>query len=264
MPLSRWYWSINGLVVSTFSHLVEQANPGGTLPARRRRQVTVAGLDGALSQSDALFAEKVVRLPITLLPYDQDGANLDGWYEHLVRNRADLLAELHGTVDLRWRMPSLEVESDESLDGFVELQANAVVYDEPLQATSRRMLWDVLVDFTLPHPFWRELPKVERAAAGSHTFNTGGSAPIVDPEFTFTADGTITDGSVTIEIAGKTGTLVVVRRAVTGEWEVVEDGVLNMRLLGPATTGFPRWAPRTNVTLTASTSVAVAYWKAWH
>jgi len=266
MALSRWYWSVNDLVVSTWSHLVEEANPGGTLPARRRQQITVAGLDGALAQPDALFDEKVVRLPITLLPYtdEQVVSHPAGWFGHLVGNRADLLAELNGLVDLRWRMPVVGDESDESTDGFVVLQADAVVYDEPVLSTNRRVMWDVLVDFTLPRPFWRELPKVELSASTSHLIYTGGSAPIVDPQFTFGADGTVTDGTVTVEIDGMTGTSVVVRRSSTGEWEVREDGVLNMRLLGALTTGFPRWAPRTNLTVTASTAVAVDFYRAWH
>lgn len=267
-PLKRWYAKAGDLILATTKQLVQEANPTAGLPARRYAEQVVAGVDGTVPQSDAPWGERVWRLPVTILPFDDVGfvSHTEGWTGHMVANTQDLLAEvalLGSLVDLRVRQP---VESGSGSDGgdeWVELQADAAVYGEVVVSVDRRLSWAAIIEFTLHRPIWHELPKVTLAAATSQSFNTQGSAPVLDPVLTFAGDGTWTDGTSVIEIDGSSGA-VVVSKASTGEWQVTQGGQLAMHLLGPATNGrFPRWPQRTQITCSGTASVGIEFHRGW-
>lgn len=258
------YWSLDGLVVATYAHLLRVVNgPAGGVPGRRHKPTDVADRDGALAQPIVPFAERVLRLPITIAPFDETGAvpHPDGWFGQLVSNRNDLFAVIgkDGDIDVRWYMPH-DHGTDASADGPIELQGHGRMYSEAT-VSGDSQLWDILIELTFAFPFWRELPAVSLGAATGHVIDTGdGTAPITDVVLTFAGDGTWTDGAVTVEIAGSFGTVTV----DTAKREVRQGSQLAMHLLGPATTGWPRWPARSTVNVSSTTPVGVTFHRAWH
>jgi|OM-RGC.v1.010332943 hypothetical protein len=253
MPYVAHYYKLNDLVVSTPAMAVNTLNPGGGFSGRRWAASRRAGIDGVALPTDLRAPERVLRLPITLMPADSTGATTDPWYQRLCTNKADLFTELNsGVIDLRWRMPF------DNVDGWIELQTDAVA-TEQFDIVTRSALWDVVIGLALPHPWWRELPQIQVGATTSHTVNTGGSAPITHMQITFTADGTWTDGTTTITVSGMTGSALVID---TKARTIEEDGA-NATALVEFSNGMPRWNPQSTINVSSSTPVAVDYWRSW-
>lgn len=257
--IDPWRITADGLSFGTFAHSIEQVQGVESVAARRYKGQRSYARHGDIPTFRSYYEAKTFPLMITLGPWDPDG-DIDhptGYFGHLRKNwesLATVIGKRHGFIDLRRFVPDDAGES-------VELQADAVV-GRTVPVRGSVAVWRVLVEFILPYPFWHELPKVEREAAMSHSFTTGGTAPINDMVFTFAGDGTLSWGDVDITVAGSTSAVTV----DVGQRKVFQSGQLAMDLirLSKAMDNWMEWPPQTAITLSSDVNVAVDYYNARH
>lgn len=258
--INPYYLQLDDLILATFSHHVETLTGLRTVPQRRRKTRYTASRHGS-DDFDPFFDELRLPIDISLWPWDEDGGEVAvfGAVGQLQANWDDLVAVVtkRGPVDVRQTLPV--VDPEESGESVLEVQAYGR-FDRTVMATTSHSRWRISTDLVLPWPFWHELPKVELAADTSHSFITGGTAPIANMRLIFSEDATVTHTETghKIGIEGMDGTQVIVD---VRQRKVFQDGQLAMGLLrldGPDY--WMEWPARSQVTLSASAPVAVEFW----
>jgi hypothetical protein len=258
--IDPYRFTIDGVSLGTYAHMIEVVRGLDVLAGRVRNAATVAFRHGTIPTADWYFDEKVLPLVITVAPWDADGDLTHGVGDqgHL-RDNLDELLHLFGKrslLDVRRLVPS--EESDELL----ELQAYATV-GKTVLVDGGPVHRQFAVDLILPYPFWHELPVVELAEDTSHTFTTGGTAPVADMVYVLAGDGTVSDDlGHEFTISGSSGPVTV----DVGAREVYEGGLLAMSLfdLDGGRDNWVEWPARTEVEVTSTVAVAVSYFNARH
>lgn len=257
--IDPWRLTADSLSFGTFAHSIEVVRGMESVAARRGRSQQAYARHGDIPSYNSFFQAKRLPLLITIGSWDEDGAidHPSGLFGELRDNweaMATVLSKRHGFIDLRRFIP------DASGDP-IELQANATVH-RMVEVTGSPALWKVLVEFVLPYPFWHELPEIERGSATSHSFTTGGTAPINDMVLTFAGDGTLSYGDIDITVEGSSGAVTV----DVGQRKAFVGGDLDMSVLRlpDAAENWMEWPAQTAITLTSSVGVAVDYFNARH
>lgn len=266
--IDPWALTADGLSFGTFAHSIEVVRGMESLPARRGRSQQAYARHGDVPSFNSYFSAKTLPLLITIGRWDDDG--VDGLTGHAggqlgqLRDNWDQMATIlgkrHGFIDLRRFIPQEPVDPEDPVV-TLELQGDAVV-NRPVVVSGSVGVWKALVEFVLPYPFWHELPEVERAAATSHSFTTGGTAPINDMVFTFSGDGTLSYGAVDITVEGSSGAVTV----DVGQRKAFQGGNVDMSVLRleDAADNWMEWPAQTAISLTSTVSVAVDYFNARH
>lgn len=257
--LNPYYLSADGHVIATYADSVEIIRGLKTLPAKRRQVVYAANRHGSLTAPHLYRAENHLQIQITLLPVDADNATNHPYLGvgHLQENLEALFAifDKSTPIDLRQKIPTRTA-------GIVEMQASALV-DSVVTIEGNAGVWRMLVDLVLQYPWWHELPLITRASASSHSFTTGGTAPIADMVLTFAGNGTLTyaAGGSILQIADATGAVVV----DVGNRLVTQGGLPARQLLRLGVGTPAHWLElpaKTAISLTSTVGVAVAYYNA--
>lgn len=257
--IDPWRFTIDGVSLGTFAHMIQVVRGVDVLPGRLRTPIFVAYRHGTALTADWYFDEKTLPLLITAAPWDDDGDSTHavGDEGHL-RDNLDVLMRLFGKrslLDVRRLVPTEESDEEMELQAYATVGRQVIVDGTPVHR-------QFFVDLILPYPFWHELPIINRGASTSHSFTTGGTAPIADMILTLSGDGTVSDnqgGSFIID--GSAGAVVV----DMGAREVSEGGQLAMALFDNAgRDNWMEWPANTAITITSTVSVAVAYYNARH
>lgn len=257
--VNPYYITLDGLNLNTAAHNIEVVTGLKVVPDRRSTDRTIASRHGA-EVSDEYFQSRRMRLRVTMFPNDDDGTpGEDGPVADLHAGWDDLVTVIakRGLIDVRHFVPDEDSESDDSV---IELQGDARVR-RTVMVDGDAAVWTADVELEFPWPFWHELPKVTLAADTSHSFNSGGTAPVADMVFTFAADGEVSDSlsGHKLGVSGMTGSEVVVD---VGRRKVFEDGELAMGLLTvDAPDYWMEWPAQTDITLTASSAVGVEFYR---
>lgn len=260
MTINPYYLSADGLVIGTYASTIEVIRGLRGIGGKRRQPVYAASRDGSVPSGELYAEEKRLPLQITIGPWDEDAASdhPDGPIGHLQEN-LDALETIFGKsglIDLRQIVPHR--------DGDIEIQAWGLV-DKAVVVSGDPGRWSMLVELILQWPYWHELPQVTRASATSHSFTTGGTAPIADMVATFAGDGILTyaAGGSILEIAGSSGAVVVdVGRRTVTQGGVPARGLLRLGDGTPA--HWMRWPAQTAIAVTSTVGVALAYQNARH
>lgn len=258
--INPFYLSADGHVISTYADSIEIIRGLKTFPAKRRQVLYAANRHGSLVAPHLYRAENHLQIQITLLPVTADNVtnHPHGGVGHLQENLDFLFAifDKSTPIDLRQRIPTRDVS------GLLELQASALV-DSVVTVEGNAGVWRMLVDLVLQYPWWHELPLIPRGSASSHSFTTGGTAPIADMVLTFAGNGTLTyaAGSSVLEIADGTGAVIVdVGRRLVTQAGLPARGLLRLGASTPA--HWMEWPANTAISLTSTVGVAVDYYNA--
>lgn len=246
--------SVDGKVLGDYACMIERLRGTRQVASRRSRSNGAAYRHGR-RPTNAYFDEKILSLEITVFPTDESHEvnHPAGPIGHLQHNTDELFAIFgkRGLIDFRQLIPTE--------DGPVECQGWAEVR-RAIDVDGDEGAWSMIVELVFPYPFLHELPQIHRPSATSHSFTTGGTAPIADMVFTFDGAGTLTWGDV--EIGVKEAAVVDV-----GKREVYVGGELKMSALS-VTAATPEnwmeWPPRTEINLSSDVGVAIDYYNARH
>lgn len=258
-------FKFDSLVMDGVRYLVTR--PRGTAVAAGFRDTShvVGWRHGLYDETDPYLDAKYMGLRIEVHAVGADGGRTANPYAHLRKNWADLIAVLkkRGKIDVR-QFIDADPDESESSDEPVELQGYARSMQViELTDDSNPLVWALEVELRFAYPWWHELPKVELTAGTSHQVVTD-DAPIADPVFVFSGDGTLTDNLTlghSIGIVGSSGAVTV----DVGKKEVYEGGELAMGLLrlgDDAPEHWLEWPANTTVDVSSTVNVAVEYFVA--
>lgn len=255
MTFDPYYIEVDGKTLGDYACMIEELRGTRSMAARRGGRHAAAYRHGTRPGAPLYFGEKHLPLAITVFDTDESHAENHpaGPIGHLQHNTDELWAIFgkRGLIDFRQQIPTT--------DGTVELQGDAEVRRQ-IEIDGGEGAWSMLVELAFPYPFLHELPLIQRAASTTHSFTTGGTAPIADMVFTFSGAGTLTWGSQQI---GVTEAAVV----NVGKREVYVGGQLKMSALSPSANtpeNWMEWPAQTAISLSSTVAVAIDYYNARH
>lgn len=257
--IDPWRLTVDGVSLGTYAHMIQVVRGIDVLADRVRTPASVAYRHGTPMTADWYFAEKTMPLTITVAPWDDDGdATHTVGDEGHFRDNLDVLMRLFGKrslLDVRRLVPTEESDEQMELQAYATVGRQVIVDGGPAHRVFQ-------LDLILPYPFWHELPQITRGASTSHSFTTGGTAPISDMVLTLSGDGTVTDNQgASFTIDGSAGAAVV----DVGAREVTEGGPLAMALFdNTGRDNWMEWPAETAITISSTVAVAVAYHNARH
>jgi len=251
-----YYIKVDNKVLGDYACMIEEVRGTRVLAPRRGRRPSAAYRHGTVANTPLYFGEKTLTLAISV--FDTDDSHEQnhpaGPIGHLQHNTDDLWAIFgkRGLIDFRQLMPT-------EGGGTVELQGYCEVRRQ-VEVENFGGAWRMIVELVFPYPFLHELPKITRPAATSHSFTTGGTAPIADMVFTFSGAGKVTWGSW--ELGVKEAATVDV-----GKREVYVSNQLKMSALDTSLNmmeNWMEWLAKTAISLSSTVAVGVEYYNARH
>lgn len=266
--INPYYMSVDGHVLGTLATTIEAVRGTRALAGKRRDRIYAANRHGSLPPSHMYAEEKVLRLELTLKPWDEDAEvnNPFGPIGHLEEQKDTLFrifGKTHELIDVRANVPA--EDPDESGSVPLELQGDALV-DRAVEVSGDPGTWSMLVYLAFPWPYWHELPEQSQASAGGTLdIQLAGTAPVADMRLAFAGDGICTwgDGGSILEIDGSTGAVIVdVGRRIVTQGGNLARGLLKLG------SGTPRhwmeWPAGELIEMTTTIGVTATYFNARH
>ena len=200
-------WTIKGLDLRTQKFELQSTEGWDSMPSKRGGSVVVSGRHGTVINSHRFYNSRFLRLPVIIRPQGSAGGTTP--YEHLQENTDELLGALHSLNELQVvrTMPN----------GDTRQIAGEAIAEVPITELGGGggIYRLAIIQVECAYPFWHDTTGgliSDDGNSGSFVVTPGGTAPIGDSVWTFTAAGVLTNtgtGDTLTITAGFTGSLVI-------------------------------------------------------